>query len=277
MGNNDGKGFDWSAVNEDPQPTGPPSASAAAPPPRTASVMLDAPASTTTLMDLCTPVFGLCAMLPREAGAPQPSYQQFRGEVMRGLQRLSGDAAASAGIEREDAQLASYALSLLIDEQVAESEWTSRGLWASEPLHLVIHEDAEGGINFFERLKGLGERQAAVKEVFLTCLAFGYRGKYAELEPAQQAAQLTAIRQEITRALQRVPQDKLPVLFPEAYRPAAPAAPQAAGYPRWWLYAGFGTLAACLLLWIVLFVYAGTISRNAEDAVRPAVAAQGAR
>ena len=74
-----------------------------------------------------------------------------------------------------------------------------------------------------------------------------------------------------------VPQDKLPVLFPEAYRPAA--APQVAGggIPRSLLYAGLGTLAFCLLAWLALFLYAGTVSRSAEDAVRPAVRAEGVR
>ena len=263
--NSDGKGFDWSAVNQEPGSV--PGAGAT----RQAATTAETPPAGPTLMDLCTPVFGLCAMVPREQGAAQPSYQQFRGEVLRALQRIETEA-GPAGIEREDAALASYALSLLIDEQVAESEWASRALWASEPLHLVLHQDAEGGINFFQRLEGLAERQAAVKEVYLVCLAFGFRGKYAELEPAQQAAQLSAIRQRIAQSLQRVPQEKLPVLFPEAYRAGTAPAARGAGYPRWWLFAGFGTLGACLLLWLVLFVYAGTISRSAEDTVRPVAA-----
>lgn len=262
--------LDWSAVNdEDTAPVAvqeaPVAPVAAAPPPRVAE-----PPRRVTLMDLATPLFGCAAMLPREAGAPQPSYQAFRGEVMRGLKRLE-TAAAEAGIERDDAQLAGYALCLFLDEQVAESEWTSRSTWATEPLHLVIQEDAAGGINFFRKLEALGERQRDVREVFLVCLALGFRGKYAELDTTQQAAELGAIRQSLVRAIQPNGPEKQAVLFPDAYRPAPAVAAGRAPVPRWWLWAGLGVLAACLVTWIALFVSAGRISRAAEDAVRPLV------
>ena len=94
----DEKKFDWSAVNEDAA-TGPipretaPAAPAAAPRPA-------APRRAASLSEFTTPVFGCAAMLPREPGAPQPSYQQFRGEVLRAMKRLETEAPA-AGIERE--------------------------------------------------------------------------------------------------------------------------------------------------------------------------------
>ncbi|MCE5246450.1 DotU family type IV/VI secretion system protein [bacterium] len=267
----DEKKFDWSAANEDAA-TGPiarETAPAAAPAAPAAAPRQAAPRRAARLSEFTTPVFGCAAMLPREPGAPQPSYQQFRGEVLRTMKRLETEAPA-AGIEREDAELASYALSLFIDEQVAESEWTSRALWATEPLHVVLQNDVAGGVNFFKKLEALGDRQAEVKQVFLVCLALGFRGKYAELDAAQQAAEIGAIRQRLVRSIQAAPSDAAP-LFPDAYRPAPEVAPGKAPWPRWWLYAGFGTLALCLLIWLVLFFHAGGVSADAEKAVRPLV------
>jgi type VI secretion system protein ImpK len=141
--------------------------------------------------------------------------------------------------------------------------------WAAEPLHIVLHEDPEGGINFFKRMEGLADRQAEVREVYLACLAFGYRGKYAEFETTQQASQLGAVRQRLVREILREPLDKLPQLFPGGYRPAQPPAATGSGTPRWWLFAGIGVAVLSLVLWIVLFVLAGRAPRAAEEAIKP--------
>lgn len=220
-----------------------------------------------TLMELCMPVFGYAAMLPRSSAEAPPDYDTFRKEVLAAIQRIEQEA-QEHGVEGEDAREASYALCLFLDEQVADSEWQGKERWASEPLHIVIHKDAEGGENFFHRLDELSNRQREVKEAFLVCLSLGYRGRYANFDPAQQASAIGEIRQRILREIHPVPLEKQPVLFPEAYRAAAPVAEAVPPAPRWWTLASGGTVIVCIFLWIILFWIASWLPRAASEKLR---------
>lgn len=221
-----------------------------------------------TLMELCTPVFGYAAVLPRDTGGVQPGYQQFRQEVLNALQKIESEA-PQHGVEREDAARAIHALSLFMDEQVAESEWTAKMQWLNEPLSIVKLQDPEGGITFFTYLDQLGDRQKAVKEVYLVCLALGFRGKYAELDLTQQAAKIAEVRQKLLRSIHPTPLESRELLFPEAYVEAAPLEDESPAPPRWWIAASLGTVAAAILIYIILFWSAGNLPHSAEETLRP--------
>src|SRR5215510_11283414 len=251
----EGEAEDWEAKRQEPRrrPTRRPQAKQ--------------PRRRLSLMELCMPLFGYATMLPGEASGTHPDYDAFRKEILAALQRIERDA-SEHGIEDEDAREASYAVSLFLDEQVVYSEWQGKARWSAEPLHIVLHRDAEGGENFYRRLEGLGNRQKAVKEVYLVCLALGYRGKYADLDPVQQAARIGEIRQKILRSIHPVPLDKQPVLFPDAYRTAAPVADAVPPAPRWWVMASGATILAVLVLWLILFWVAGWMPRAASERLR---------
>jgi type VI secretion system protein ImpK len=227
-------------------------------------------------MELCTPVFGYAAVLPREAGGIEPGYQQFRQEVLNALQRIESEA-QQHGVEREDASKAVYALSLFMDEQVAESEWTGKMQWMNEPLSIVKLQDPQGGINFFSILDSLGERQKALKEVFLVCLALGFRGKYAELDLTQQSARIAEVRQKVVRSIHPAPLESRKLLFPEAYAEAVPLEDEAPPPPRWWVAASLATVAVCLLIYVLLFWSAGNAPADAEATLNRILTQEGSR
>jgi type VI secretion system protein ImpK len=218
-------------------------------------------------MDVCAPVFGYTALLPSETDGPQPEYEQFRGKIVAALHAIESEA-AEHGIEPEDAKQAGYALCLFVDGQVAESEWQGKAQWASEPLHIMLQQDPEGGINFFRRLDGFGERERAVKEVYLVCLALGYRGKYAELDAATQAAKIGELRQKLVREMHPKPLDKRRELFPEAYRQAESIEDDLPPPPRWWLVASLSLVALAVLLYFIFFWIAGRTPLAAEQVIR---------
>jgi type VI secretion system protein ImpK len=219
-----------------------------------------------TLMNLCTPVFGYAAVLPRQPQDAQPDYKQFRDEVLTSLKRIESES-AQHGIEATDASQACYALCFFMDTQVVSSAWNGATQWATEPLGIVLQRDPEGGVNFFRRLEGFGDREKEVKEVFLVCLALGFRGKFAELEPAEQAARIGELRQQLVRGIRAEPLEKLPELFPEAYRPAEAIEDEVPRPPGWWLFASMGIVAVVLLVWIGMYFWAGRISGPAIEAV----------
>lgn len=225
-----------------------------------------------SLMDLCTPVFGYAALLPREADDPalagaaassggEPAYDTFRQQVVSAIRQIV-DEAPDHGIERQDAEEASYALALFIDEAVAGSGWSGKSRWSGEPLHITMHGDPEGGIHFYERLERLGDRQKDVRAVYLVCLALGFRGKYIEMEATQQVARIGEVKEKALRQINRVPIERRDMLFPEAYREAAPIEDEVPAAPRWWLIASLSTLGLCLILYLVLFVAAGRQPRR---------------
>ncbi len=222
-----------------------------------------------SLMELCMPVFAFTAMLPREgeSGGVQPSYETFREQILAALREVEARAGENR-IEAEDAAEACYALSLFVDGQVLASEWIGKQQWAAEPLYLVLHQDPAGGVNFFRRLEALGERQKAVKEVYLVCLSLGYRGRYAELDPAEQASQVGALRQRVLREIHTRPLDQRRALFPEAYVETQPVTDQVPPPPRWWLYSSLGVVGLVALVWLALFWVAGRSSLEAEDVVK---------
>jgi type VI secretion system protein ImpK len=268
-------GFDWSALDDD-EADGPERGGGyddydeyedePARRPRRPRRQAPAARSRVTLMDLCTPVFGFAAILPRDDGATggHPAYEPFREQVVTALNKIESEAPRH-GIEIEDAKHASYALCLLMDTVVAESEWEHKDRWAAEPLHIMIQQDAEGGVNFFRRLDQFGERQKDVKEVFLVCLAMGFRGKYAEMEATQQAAQIGEIRQKLVREVHPVPLEKQRELFPKAYQPAEAIEDEVPPPPRWWMFASLGVVAGALLIWLVLFWIAGRSPEAARE------------
>lgn len=227
-----------------------------------------------TLMELCTPVFGYAAVLPRDAGGIQPGYQQFRQEVLNALQRIESDA-VQHNIEKDDAAKAVYALSLFMDEQVGESEWTGKMQWIGEPLSIMKLQDPEGGINFFNILDALAERQKAVKEVFLVCLSLGFRGKYAEIEDiTQQSARIAEVRQKLLRSIHPSPLEGRRRLFPEAYTEAIPLEDEAPPPPRWWVAASMATVAVCLLIYVLLFWSAINAPTEADTVLKKVLESQ---
>jgi len=212
-----------------------------------------------TLMELCTPVFGYAAVLPQDPDGEHPAYQQFRQQVVAALHGIENDA-PNYGIEAEDARQACYALSLFMDTYVANSEWNARADWAGEPLGIMLQQDPEGGVNFFKRLEAFRDDQKEIREVYLVCLALGFRGKFAEMELNQQATQIAEEKLRLLRQTHPVPLEKQEKLFPTAYRPAQPITDEIPPPPRWWVFTSAAVVAACLLVWLVLFWVAGRTS-----------------
>jgi type VI secretion system protein ImpK len=212
-----------------------------------------------SLMELCTPVFGYAAVLPQDPDGEHPAYQQFRQQVVAALHSVENDA-PNHGIEAEDARQACYALSLFMDTYVANSAWNAKAEWAGEPLGIMLHQDPEGGINFFQRLESFRDDQKDVREIYLVCLALGFRGKYAEMELNQQATQIAEEKLRLLRQTHPVPLEKQAKLFPAAYRPAQPITDEIPPPPRWWVITSAAVVVACLLVWVLLFWVAGRTS-----------------
>lgn len=220
-----------------------------------------------TLPELCTAIFGYAVVLPQDEADPHPEYLSFRQGVVSALQRLETEA-KEHDIEVEDARECAYALALFMDEQVLTSKWNAREQWSREPLNIVLNQDPEGGVNFFRRMEGLRENQPAVKEVYLLCLALGFRGKYATEDVRVQTKKIGELKMKVLKDIQSTTMDTAERLFPEAYEEAAPVEDEVEPAPRWWWWASAGVVVAALLIWVLLFWFAGSSADPAVNSIR---------
>lgn len=114
-----------------------------------------------------------------------PAAQQLRQRVTTLLDAASAEARKSK-IPEVDIDDARYALVAFADELLlARTDWPDRKMWEEQPLQYVLFSETSAGNGFFERLATLVQephRRAAL-QFYYTCLAAGFVGKYAVLDP----------------------------------------------------------------------------------------------
>jgi type VI secretion system protein ImpK len=87
----------------------------------------------------------------------------------------------AAGVSREDALVARYALCTFVDSAVSNTPWGHQGDWASQSLLVMFHKEVSGGEKFFEiveRVRTEPRRYGDLIELLWVCLALGYEGKF---------------------------------------------------------------------------------------------------
>ncbi|WP_224983056.1 DotU family type IV/VI secretion system protein [Geomonas agri] len=111
-------------------------------------------------------------------GLPQckADYAQVKGEI-RELLTQSETLAQGTGCDLDHFGQARFIVCAWVDETLLASQWPDRQLWQHEQLQRVFYKTTDAGVEAFQRLEALGEQQE-VLEVYCTCLALGFRGRY---------------------------------------------------------------------------------------------------
>ena len=118
----------------------------------------------------------------RASRQPVTDGAGFRQHVLGLLARADQDARA-AGYAQEDARLALFAVTALLDESVLNSAQPALAGWARRPLQDELFGEHLAGERFFQHVEALLARPdsaalADVLEVHLLCLQLGFRGRY---------------------------------------------------------------------------------------------------
>ncbi len=193
------------------------------------------------LLDCLAPIVALLVGLMEDV-AKQRRYSAKAFAAT--LERCIRDVHAQAGalrITADDFTEGLFAVTAWADEALRRLDWCEGQQWPSQFLQRRLFGLSDAGIEFFERLRRLEHGRPAVREVYLACLALGFRGRYA-FDCDMHA--ITATRQIQQRILDA---DDPPC-------DAAPAQPRPASRARgaarrwvWW----YGPLLV-LLAWAVL-------------------------
>lgn len=130
------------------------------------------------IADRCTDLLHIVLRLRDTGDAGEPAA--LRKLILHYLDRF-GSACSAAGCPAPLVEQARFALVALVDETVLTTGGAARDAWLINPIQLELFGDALAGESFFRRLEELRaepRRTWPVLEVYLLCLALGFRGRY---------------------------------------------------------------------------------------------------
>lgn len=159
-------------------------------------------------------------------------YADFRAAVMCHVDHC-GVHPARDGVEEEDYSLARFAVFCWIDDRVMQSSWKGKNQWQKESLQRVYFKTAQGGAEFFTRLKEVDSSRKGVLEVYYLCLLAGFRGRYGQEEDEQILDDLKAgIRKKMGCDHDKLTGDGHVTLFPAAYQGVQSSSDEAVRAPN---------------------------------------------
>ncbi len=186
---------------------------------------------------------------PPAAGRDAFGFQSVRDNLHR-LFEKSREAAARSAYAQEDYDLARFAVAAWVDEMISCSKWREKMRWPKEELQRVFFNTTNAGEEFFDYLRQLAAAQKDVLEVYATCLALGFQGRYFGKYGADEleALKLATVRRVFGSAPEAAAL-KTRRLFPAAYAEYAPAAARASS-------TGAIVLSVFMAVWPVLALIA---------------------
>ena len=148
-----------------------------------------------------------------------PQAQTVHEELQR-LIKQARDTALSRDIELDQFHAALFPVVAWADERLSVlPQWQESRDWRAFMLQRKLFSTSLAGVQFFERLEKLEPHDIDLREVFVTCLALGFVGRYS-LNP--NSPELMALRQSqyklLRSELSGTAENAALPMFPEAYR-----------------------------------------------------------
>lgn len=122
-------------------------------------------------------LFAYLITLKRNCATTQPSYMEVRKNILDMLEQ-SAWIIREKGIDPRDYDDARFAVCVWVDETLLNLPWVHKTEWQRAMLQIELYNNTRGGDEFFERLNQLSPAQNSVREIYYTCLALGFMGRY---------------------------------------------------------------------------------------------------
>ena len=133
--------------------------------------------------------------------------QVLRKKIWQFLEKVKHDT-SQAGYDDKDIDQAIYAIIAFIDETVISSTWSGKTTWREFPLQVERYQKFDAGEEFFRKLDNMRRHPAArseVLEIYQTCLALGFEGKYKFHPPEQLRLLIADTYKEMSRLFNSSP------------------------------------------------------------------------
>jgi type VI secretion system protein ImpK len=127
----------------------------------------------------------------------------LRNSLAQGVRDFAAQAQA-AGIPSERVMAARYVLCTMIDEAASDTPWGGSGMWASNSLLGMFHNETWGGEKVFQLMARLAEKPDAnldLLELIYAALVLGFEGRYRVLDNGR--AQLEAVRDKLAQIIKQ--------------------------------------------------------------------------
>jgi len=197
------------------------------------------------LPDLCSDLFSLALELRR--GAIPDDHDALRRRIDAMLANLD-HSAKDTEIDGESVKSAQYAIVAFLDEILLGADWPGYERWSRRPLQLHYFDDVTAGERFYKKLDALRGTKEPEKldalEVYATCLALGFKGKFSGPEDAEKPRLLVSQLVRELRSGRRQHGDQLSIHWkPEDY------VPKSVRHASPWI-----VLGVCAFVIVALFV-----------------------
>lgn len=214
------------------------------------------------LVDLFADLLSLAhsARTQPELGNPE----EVRSRILSLLSRAD-EQGRELGYDTLQVDEGRFAVVALLDEVILSSAWGGRDLWRGNPLQRELFRINVAGEEFYTRLDRLradAKENHPSLEVYHTCLALGFEGKYKLLGQER----LQALIREVAGALSKSGSTGMDHLAPAWRRPDDVVESAGESVPVW---ATVGAIAGAVLLLILLFALAsGASAGHIADSIR---------
>jgi len=207
------------------------------------------------LPDACADLFAFAIQLrsgpdPGDADALRAQID----ELVRGMEAR----ATQSGTPAADVLQARYAIVAFLDELVLNSNWSIRDSWSGLPLQMHYFGDFAAGEEFYNRLEQVrasqDPRRVELLDVFLSCLALGFRGRSSDVAGNDKVRTLA---EGVAREIQKVRGSTGELSTGVVTQSALPNL--ARGFPVW-IAAVLSAAVLMLAYWILTSVLEGSLA-----------------
>lgn len=169
------------------------------------------------LADCFTGIISYTILIQKKEGLEGISFDQASADMER-LNRDSEILLEKSEYNREDYDLARFAVFAWIDETIMGGTWEGKTQWQGEQLQRKYFQTSDAGELFFQRLNTIGPHQNHVREVYYICLALGFTGQFCNAGDDMLLEQLkTSNLKILTGSSVDLPSLEKMKLFPESY------------------------------------------------------------
>jgi type VI secretion system protein ImpK len=130
------------------------------------------------LVECYFPLFGFISRTRMDETLEYASYREAIINHVDQATALSEKVAASEA----DVHQARFAILVWLDEMILRSRLSLGQIWRDNLLQTEYYQTEYGGEEFFQRMDSLSADQISVRQVYLTCLLLGFKGKYHHLD-----------------------------------------------------------------------------------------------
>ena len=118
-----------------------------------------------------------------------PPYETVAGRYDALITR-SKEFRVDGHFAEDDWKAAFFAVCCWVDETILCSDWMDKGKWQDRQLQRRFFGTSNGGDEFFSRLASFSDRDREVREVYGSCLALGFKGRFFDAEGEKELAEM---------------------------------------------------------------------------------------